>query len=183
MRPGRLPSAPGDPRADPFRALGVRRSAELADDEIRAAWRRKAAATHPDRADGGDPAAFAAAAVAYTMLRTPAGRAEALAADSRATSPPRGFHRGWLRGPAAALAARIWRGRPGTLAARVLAAGVAGAAAVLAVGWQPASAAVITGALTWLILTGRADLAPRVAAPQRPPRSPSAARAGEHDVR
>ena len=48
-------------------------SAELTDDDVRAAWRRVAAATHPDRADGGDPAAFAAAAAAYTLLRTAAG--------------------------------------------------------------------------------------------------------------
>jgi curved DNA-binding protein CbpA len=64
---------------DPFDALGLDRRGDLADDEIRAAWRRVAAATHPDRADGGDPPAFAAAAAAYTMLRTRTGRGEALA--------------------------------------------------------------------------------------------------------
>jgi curved DNA-binding protein CbpA len=68
----------GDGR-DPFRALGLAAGRELGDDDIRAAWRRVAAATHPDRADGGDPAAFAAAAAAYTVLRTQSGRGEALA--------------------------------------------------------------------------------------------------------
>ena len=46
---------------------------------MRAAWRRIAAATHPDREDGGDPARFGAAAAAYVMLRTGFGRGEALA--------------------------------------------------------------------------------------------------------
>jgi hypothetical protein len=154
----------------------------VTDDEVRAAWRRKAAATHPDRADGGDPAEFAAAAVAYTKLRTPAARAEALADDERST-PLHGLRRGWRPVPAAALVARIWRGRRNMLAARVLAAVAAAITAVATVGWQPASAAVITGALTWLILTGRADLAPPVS-PRTPVRHrPSAGRAGEHDVR
>jgi hypothetical protein len=36
-------------------------------------------ATHPDRADGGDPETFAAATAAYTALRAASGRSEALA--------------------------------------------------------------------------------------------------------
>jgi hypothetical protein len=182
VRTRHLPSAPGGLPSDPFRALGLRRSADMTDDEVRAAWRRKAAGTHPDRADGGDPAEFAAAAVAYTKLRTPAARAEALAGDVQST-PPHGFRRGWLPVPAAALAARIWRGRRSLLAARVLAAVAAGIAAVATAGWQPASAAVITGALTWLILTGRADLAPPVSRRTPVRHWPSVGRAGEHDVR
>src|SRR5262249_55886130 len=66
-------------QADPFTLLGLPARAGLSDDEVRAAWRRIAAATHPDRADGGDAARFAAAAAAYTALRTNFGRAEALA--------------------------------------------------------------------------------------------------------
>ena len=64
---------------DPFTALGLPARPGLTDDDIRAAWRRVAAATHPDRADGGDPARFAAAAAAYTELRTRSGRGEAYA--------------------------------------------------------------------------------------------------------
>ncbi len=64
---------------DPFVALGLPADPALTDDDVRAAWRRAAAATHPDRADGGDPAAFAAAAAAYSDLRTAFGRGEALA--------------------------------------------------------------------------------------------------------
>jgi curved DNA-binding protein CbpA len=66
-------------RDDPFAALGLAARTDLTDDDVRAAWRRIAAATHPDRADGGDPARFAAAAAAYTVLRTRYGRGEALA--------------------------------------------------------------------------------------------------------
>ena len=46
---------------------------------MRAAWKRIAAATHPDREDGGDAARYAAAAAAYDTLRTSFGRGEALA--------------------------------------------------------------------------------------------------------
>lgn len=64
---------------DPFAVLGLPARQGLGDDEVRSAWRRIATATHPDRADGGDPAAFAEAAGAYTLLRTAFGRGEALA--------------------------------------------------------------------------------------------------------
>jgi curved DNA-binding protein CbpA len=168
---------------DPFRALGLAPEAGLTSDDVRAAWRRVAAATHPDRADGGDPAAFAAAAAAYTVLRTATGRGEALA-DLQA-GPPRPVTRmrrwSWQRWSALLrrharpgrspggrrtdrlrlLGARIRRGRPAVLAVRVAVAGVVSAVPVLAVGWQPASPAIIVGALTWLLRTGRADLAAR----------------------
>jgi hypothetical protein len=148
---------------DPFRALDLDRRADLADDDVRSAWRRVAAATHPDRADGGDPAAFAAAAAAYTMLRTAAGRGEALA-DLRSAPAPLGSRARTRRpaGPPAAILvalSRVSRGRPIALALRSLAATAVSAVTVAVVGWQPASAAVITGALTWLVLTGRGDLA------------------------
>ena len=54
---------------DPFKVLGLAPIPDLTDDSVRMAWRRVAAATHPDRDDGGDPAAFADAAAAYTELR------------------------------------------------------------------------------------------------------------------
>lgn len=74
--------------ADPFAVLGLPARPDLTDDDVRAAWRRLAAATHPDRADGGDPARFAAAAAAYTVLRTRSGRGEALADLAGGTHPP-----------------------------------------------------------------------------------------------
>jgi len=73
------PDRGAPPRRSAFELLGVPTSADVTDEDVRAAWRRIAAATHPDRPDGGDPARFAAASAAYTTLRTRAGRGEALA--------------------------------------------------------------------------------------------------------
>ena len=64
---------------NPFALLGLPARQGLSDDDVRAAWRRIAAATHPDREDGGDPARFGAAAAAYVVLRTGFGRGEELA--------------------------------------------------------------------------------------------------------
>jgi curved DNA-binding protein CbpA len=213
--------------ASPFAALGLPTRADLTDDEVRSAWRRVATATHPDRADGGDPSRFAVAAAAYTMLRTRSGRGEALAdlasessgsrwpraararavdtsrdtgpsragPGSSATPPgatPPGAARpeapprpgpappvttspgaplptaaprtgrpewvGWLS--RVRLLSRIRRGRPARLALRILIAAAVGAVAATAAGLQPATPALITGALTWLLLTARHDLAP-----------------------
>ena len=146
--------------AGPFAALGLPARPGLGDDEVRAAWRRIAAATHPDRSDGGDPARFAAAASAYMTLRTQFGRSEALAdltGPRRRDTQPR-----WRRAPAslARLLARARRGRPLRLALRVAAAAAVSATAVAVAGPAPATPALITGALTWLLLTARHDLAP-----------------------
>jgi hypothetical protein len=150
------------PGPGPFATLGLPALAALTDDEVRAAWRRVAAATHPDRTDGGDPARFAAAAAAYTALRTRSGRAEALAGLSGPAAGP---------GPAAAaggragaslavLLGRASSGRPGVLLLRLAASAAVTALAVFAAGWTPATAAVLTGAVTWLVLTAGRDLAP-----------------------
>ena len=82
--------------------LGLPRRPGLSNDDVRAAWRRIAAATHPDRDDGGDPVAFGAAAAAYAMLRTAYGRGEALADLAGGPGAGRGGARGrharsWLR--------------------------------------------------------------------------------------
>ena len=150
---------------DPFDILGLAGDADLTDDDVRSAWRRVAAATHPDRADGGDPAAFAAAATAYTALRTAAGRREVVA-DRREraigrTPSGRVPAQNTLVVRAAHAARQIRHGRPVRLAARLGATAAVGVLSVAAVGWQPASIAIITGALTWLLLTSRRDLAPR----------------------
>ena len=110
------------------------------DDDIRAAWRRIAAAIHPDRADGGDPARFAEAAAAYTMLRTVTGRREAYADLAAGAAAP----------------GRIRRGRPAVLALRAGRCrrgqrGCAGGGRA-----EPATFALIAGALTWLARTGPA---------------------------
>lgn len=134
----------------PFNALGLAASPDLTDDDVRMAWRRLAAATHPDRDDGGDPAAFADAAAAYTVLRTHAGRSEALAAGRDPASGGRAGD---------PVPRRLLAGRPVRLSLRVLTVAAVCWLAVAAVGWQPATTAVITGALTWLLWTGRSDLA------------------------
>ena len=187
MRPSR--------QADPFSVLGLNATPGLTDDEVRSAWRRIAAATHPDRADSGDPARFAAAAAAYTTLRTRFGRAEAFADLPRAGVPGRpgpagraewgraqsgggrrvgvgaerggGKSRARGRGEQSAGAgkaewSRVRAGRPVRLALRIAAAVVASVACVLAAGAGPGTLALITGVLTWLVLTARRDLAPPV---------------------
>ena len=149
--------------ADPFLVLGLPADPALTDDDVRAAWRRLAAATHPDRADGGDPAAFAAAAAAYSDLRTAFGRGEALAslpAGRRAGPgrPPAAWR--LVRGrPRAVRVGRISGGRPGRLALRLAVVALAGILVVAADGWRPATPALLTGLVIWLIRSGRRDLA------------------------
>ena len=90
---------------------GLPARADLTDDEVRSAWRRVATATHPDRADGGDPGRFALAAAAYTTLRTRSGRGEALA-DLVSPSPGSRWPRA-ARARASGTPARPGRPLPG----------------------------------------------------------------------
>src|SRR5580693_3767088 len=94
--------------ANPFDALGLPARPDLTDEQVRAAWRAVAAATHPDRPGGGNPAAYAAASAAYAALRTAWGRSEAYA-DLVASGPP-----------SAARTARDGVARPGTRTAGAL---------------------------------------------------------------
>jgi hypothetical protein len=160
------------PVPNPFAVLGLPTRADLTGDEVRNAWRRIAAATHPDREDGGDPARYAEAANAYTLLRTTWGRSEAYAdvqtvlpTPLTAAIPP------WNTLPAVRprlspwrlavlLPARIRRGRPGRLALRIVAAAVAALLAWHSGAGTPPVAALLTGIATWLGLTARGDLAP-----------------------
>jgi hypothetical protein len=140
---------------DPFEVLGLTARDDLTDDDVRAAWRRIATATHPDRADGGDPATYARAADAYARLRTSWDRGEALAdhpVPGRHRAPslrPAGNRPGARRAGWPTLA-----GRGGLLARAALAATVSWAA-YAAAGWVPATVGIMTGAATWLVLTGR----------------------------
>jgi hypothetical protein len=152
---------------DPFTVLGLPTDPGLTDEQVRAAWRAIATATHPDRPDGGDPARYAAASAAYALLRTPWGRSEAYA-DLAAQAPPtvvapRPAARvpGWrLARPVVPAPARIWHGRPGRLALRVLAAALLAVVTVRAGVGGPAAAGVVAGLGVWLALTARGDLAP-----------------------
>ena len=49
---------------------------------------------------------------------------------------------------------------PARLVLRLAVVAAVSAAAVAVAGWAPATPALITGALTWLLLTARHDLAP-----------------------
>jgi len=150
--------------ADPFTVLGLPADPGLSDEQVRAAWRSIATATHPDRADGGDPARYAAASAAYAALRTPWARSEVYA-DLMTQPPPAAPRAGRL--PARQLCrrvllvpARVWHGKPSHLLLRALAASLLALAAVRSGAGGPAEAGVVAGLAIWLALTMRGDLAP-----------------------
>lgn len=150
---------------NPFAVLRLPPSAGLSNEDVRAAWRTIAAATHPDRDDGGDPARYAEAATAYARLRTKFDRDEALADLGAGYIPPPDLEPG--PGPAALTwrSARIlWRriryGRPRRIAARAGAAAVVAYAGTWIVPGTPAEAALIGAAATWFTLTSRGDIHP-----------------------
>ena len=171
---------------NPFDALGLPARPDLTDEQVRAAWRAIAAATHPDRPGGGDVARYTEATAAYAVLRTPWGRSEAfadldpcgLAVDDTSPLPAIGADSPAADGPAAPagdvrsagpadllaaagqLPARIRHGRPLRLAIRALAAALLSLAVLALIPGQPASPALVIGLITWFLLTGRADLAP-----------------------
>jgi hypothetical protein len=167
--------------ANPFTDLGLPARPDLDDEQVRAAWRTIAAATHPDRPGGGDPARYTAAAAAYAQLRTPWGRSEAWAdlADDAAGSgpatnpltaiplipvipgiaPPPEHPLHALTG-LAYLPSRIRHGRPLRLALRGAAAAVLALVVLHLIPGQPAAPAVVTLLITWFVLTARSDLAP-----------------------
>ena len=60
----------------------------------------------------------------------------------------------------ARLLGRAWRGRPALLALRLVIVGAVTATTIAIAGLAPATPALITGAVTWLLLTARHDLAP-----------------------
>jgi hypothetical protein len=163
---------------DPFEALGLPARPDLDDEEVRAAWREVAAATHPDRPDGGDLARYTQASAAYAELRSPWGRSEAYAdlaeragGGGEADTAPLPAVPGEGRPPPPAvpwrllaglvrLPARIRRGRPLRLLIRAgVAAGLSLAVLALIPG-RPAAPADVGGLILWFVLTGRRDLAP-----------------------
>jgi hypothetical protein len=128
---------------DPFAVLGLPARRDLTDEDVRAAWRRIAAATHPDRDDGGDQARYSSAAAAYDTLRTGFGRGEALA-DLGLAGPRHAKH---APGPRhASRAPRITK-RTALSVAIVITALLAAATT----GWTPATIALLVGAATWLL--------------------------------
>ncbi len=150
---------------NPFTVLGLPTSLEVTDAQVRAAWRAIAAATHPDRPDGGNAARYTAATTAYAQLRTAWGRSEAYA-DLAAEQP-------YVPAPATPVSpgvelvraarlvpARIRQGRPWHLLARALTAALLSLLVIDLLPGQPAGPAVVTGLVIWFVFTGRGDLAP-----------------------
>src|SRR5216117_2347385 len=64
---------------NPFEILGLPVRRDLTDEQVDAAWRKIAVATHPDRPDGGDLARYTQATAAFAELRVPWSRSEAYA--------------------------------------------------------------------------------------------------------
>ena len=74
---------------NPFDALGLPTDPALSDEQVHAAWKTIAAATHPDRPDGGDPARYTQASAAYTELRSRGDAARPTpTGSSTCTTPP-----------------------------------------------------------------------------------------------
>jgi hypothetical protein len=169
---------------NPFDALGLPARRDLTDEQVRAAWHKIAAATHPDRPDGGDPARFAAASAAYAEIRTPWARSEAYAdhadhadragqggdEDEEPDTAPLPLVPGeTLYQPVpprqrlmalAQVPARIRRGRPLRLLIRAAIAAVLSLAVLALIPGTPAAPADVAGVILWFVLTGRRDLAP-----------------------
>ena len=162
---------------NPFEVLGLPVRPDLPDEQVRAAWRAIAAATHPDRADGGDLARYTAASAAYAELRAPWGRSEAYAdvlehagLDAEPDTgplpaiPAAGEPAGALpRHPLAAVwefPARIRYGHPRRLLLRAVIAAVLSLVVLQLIPGTAAAPADITGLALWFVLTARRDLAP-----------------------
>ena len=162
---------------DPFEALGLPARPDLPDEQVRAAWRAIAAATHPDRADGGDLERYTAASAASAELRTPWGRSEAYAdliqqaelggeapTGPLPAVPAEGSAPGAMpRHPLAAVwefPARIRRGRPRRLLLRAAIAAVLSLVVLQLIPGTAAAPADVGGLIVWFVLTARRDLAP-----------------------
>jgi hypothetical protein len=162
---------------NPFEALGLPTRPDLTDEQVRAAWRAIAAATHPDRPDGGDLAVYTAASAAYAELRTPWSRSEAYAdvteRAARAGRDPDTSPLPVIRDTEAAppppwqpllalwqLPARVRRGRPLHLAIRAIFAAVLAMLLLQLIPGSAAAPADVIGIGLWFVLSGRKDLAP-----------------------
>ncbi len=170
---------------NPFEILGLPARRDLTNEQVDAAWRTIAAATHPDRADGGDLARYTQASAAFAELRTPWSRSEAYADlveqawaaghdglddDGQPYTeplppipdglPPDGIPRGDPVAALIQLPSRISRGRPLRLLIRAAIAAALSLLVLNLIPGQPAAPADILGLAIWFVLTGRRDLAP-----------------------
>ena len=106
----------------------------------------------------------------------PAVDGSAVVGDGPVASPGRA-RPGDLLAAVVQLPARIRHGRPLRLVIRALAAALLSLAVLALIPGQPAAPALVTGLITWFLLTGRSDLAPPATLPdlgrRRPPGLPS----------
>ena len=155
---------------NPFEALGLPARPDLTDEQVRDAWRKVAAATHPDRPDGGDLARYTQASAAYAQLRDPWSRSEAYAdvmegqpdttplppvPPSFETYQPPPTYR-----PLLLLPERIWHGHPLRLALRAIIAALLSLVVLALIPGSAAAPADVAGLGLWFVLTARSDLAP-----------------------
>jgi hypothetical protein len=169
---------------NPFEILGLPARRDLTNEQVDAAWRKIAAATHPDRPDGGDLARYTQASAAFAELRTPWSRSEAYAdlveqawaqghdgldGDGLPNTEPLppipsdpeiGIPRGDPVAALVQLPTRICRGRPLRLAIRAIIAAVLSLVVLQLIPDSPAAPADVLGLVLWFVLTGRRDLAP-----------------------
>jgi hypothetical protein len=156
------------PRINPFHVLGLPTDPDLTDEHVRAAWREIAAATHPDRPDGGDAARYAQASASYAELRSPWGRSEAYAdvieqlplppvppepAPARPQPP-------FTIGSLLLLPSRIRHGRPLRMLIRAIVAALISLVILRLIPGTASAPADITGMALGFVLTARSDLAP-----------------------
>jgi hypothetical protein len=164
---------------NPFDALGLPVRSDLTDEQVRAAWRAIAVATHPDRPDGGDVARYTAATAAYVALRSAWARSEAYAdvtaaADDTSPLPVTPAAAGSLAdpvGPAVGprevfdaytwqLPGRIRYGRPLRLVIRGTVAALLCLGVLAVIPGDPATSPLVAALISWFVVTGRSDLAP-----------------------
>jgi hypothetical protein len=155
---------------NPFDALGLPARPDLTDGQVDAAWRAIAAATHPDRADGGDLARYTQASAAFAQLRSPWARSEAYADVMEGqpdTTPlpsvPPGFEEDrppLTYRPLLLLPERIWHGHPLRMALRASIAAVLSMVVLALIPGTAAAPADVLGLGLWFVLTARSDLAP-----------------------
>ena len=169
---------------NPFEILGLPVRRDLTDEQVDAAWRKIAVATHPDRPDGGDLARYTQASAAFAELRVPWSRSEAYAdvveqartqgydgldddgqpytepLPSVPFDPESGIPYGDPVAILLQLPSRISRGRPLHLALRAIIAAALSLIVLQLIPGSPAAPADILGLIIWFVLTGRKDLAP-----------------------
>jgi hypothetical protein len=171
-------------KPNPFEILGLPARRDLTNEQVDAAWRTIAAATHPDRPDGGDLARYTQASAAFAELRTPWSRSEAYAdlveqawaagfdgldddgqpytepLPSIPAADPPSIARGDPVALLVELPARISRGRPLRLAVRAIIAAALSLIVLQLIPGTPAAPADVLGLVLWFVLTSRKDLAP-----------------------